>query len=58
MGDIVTLYLTAGKHSLVATIDAETQAKDGNTLDVVFDLAKTHLFDSQTEQGDLLRPAA
>jgi multiple sugar transport system ATP-binding protein len=51
MGDIVTLYLTAGKHSLVATIDAETQAKDGNTLDVVFDLAKTHLFDAQTEQA-------
>ncbi len=51
MGDIVTLYLTAGPHSLVATIDAETQAKDGQTLDIVLDLAKTHLFDAQTEQA-------
>lgn len=51
MGDIVTLYLTVGKFQLIATIDAETQAKDGNALDVVFDLAKTHLFDATTEQA-------
>ncbi len=49
MGDIVTLYLTAGPHSLVATIDSETQAKDGQALDIVLDLARTHLFDAQTE---------
>ncbi|MCW3060518.1 MAG: transporter related, partial [Capsulimonas sp.] len=29
MGDIVTFYLTAGPHQLVATIDSETKAKDG-----------------------------
>ena len=51
MGDIITLYLTAGTHSLVATIDAETQAKDSQALDVVLDLAKTHLFDAETEQA-------
>jgi len=51
MGDIITLYLTAGVHSLVATIDAETSAKDGQTLDIVLDLAKTHLFDAETEQA-------
>ena len=51
MGDIITLYLTAGTQSLVATIDAETQAKDGQTLDIVLDLAKTHLFDAETEQA-------
>ena len=51
MGDIVTLYLAAGKRSLVATIDSETQAKDGHTLDVVFDLAKIHLFDALTERA-------
>jgi multiple sugar transport system ATP-binding protein len=51
MGDIVTLYLTAGTHQLVATIDSETQAKDGQTLDVIFDLTKTHLFDADTEQA-------
>ncbi len=51
MGDIITLYLTAGVHSLVATIDAETSAKDGQTLDIVLDLAKTHLFDAETEEA-------
>jgi len=49
MGDIVTLYLTCGPHSLVATIDAETRAQDGQPLDVVIDLARTHLFDAVTE---------
>ena len=51
MGDTITLYLTAETHQLVATIDAETQAKDGQTLDVVIDVAKTHLFDPDTEQA-------
>ncbi len=51
MGDIVTLYLTAGWHMLVAAIDADTQAKVGNTLDVIFDLDKTHLFDVVTEKA-------
>ena len=51
MGDIITLYLTSGVHSLVATIDAETSAKDGQALDVVLDMAKTHLFDAETEQA-------
>ena len=51
MGDIITLYLTCGTHSLVATIDAETGAKDGEALDVVLDLAKTHLFDPETEEA-------
>ena len=49
MGDIVTLYLTAGTHQIVAAIDADTKAKDGNALDVIFDIEKTHLFDPTTE---------
>ena len=51
MGDIVTLYLTTGTHQLVATIDSETGAKDGEKFDVVFDLDKTHLFDPNTEKA-------
>jgi len=49
MGDIVTLYLTAGRHQIVAAVDADTRAKDGNAFDVVLDLDKTHLFDAHTE---------
>ena len=51
MGDIITLYLTCGVQSLVATIDAETGARDGEALDVVVDMAKTHLFDPDTQQA-------
>ena len=51
MGDISTYYLTAGSVSLIATIDAECKAKDGDTLDVVFETAKMHLFDRDTEKA-------
>ena len=49
LGSTVFAYLTAGKHSLVADLDAETKAKDGEPLEVVFDMTKAHLFDPQTE---------
>ena len=49
MGSIVYAYLTTGKHSLVADLKAETGARDGQTLDVVFEMAKAHLFDPETE---------
>jgi len=51
MGPIVTMYLTIAKHSLVATIDAETKAKEGQELEVVLDMEKTHLFDKETEEA-------
>ncbi|MHB9035952.1 MAG: ABC transporter ATP-binding protein [Armatimonadota bacterium] len=49
MGPIVTLYLSCGDHSMVATIDAETKAKELQEMDLIFDMAKTHLFDKETE---------
>jgi multiple sugar transport system ATP-binding protein len=49
MGAMVYAYLTAGPHFLVADLKAETQAKIGGQLEVVFDMAKTHLFDPETE---------
>ncbi|UCC67470.1 MAG: TOBE domain-containing protein, partial [Armatimonadota bacterium] len=49
MGSTVHAYLTAGEHSLTADLDAETKAKDGESLEVVFDMEKTHLFDPETE---------
>ena len=51
MGDISTFYLTAGTHNLIATIDAECTAKEGEAFDVVFDTAKMHLFDRDTEKA-------
>ncbi len=49
MGSTVYVYLTAGEHALIADLDAETRAKDGEPLEVVFDMGKTHLFDPETE---------
>ena len=49
MGSTVFAYLAAGEHSLVADLDAETKAQDGEPLEVVFDMMKAHLFDAETE---------
>ena len=51
MGAIVTMYLTCGKHSMIATIDAETKANEVQEIDVVLDMEKTHLFDRETEEA-------
>jgi multiple sugar transport system ATP-binding protein len=43
------LYLTSGRDTLVATVDAETRAQEQAPLDVVFDMAHAHLFDKETQ---------
>jgi len=50
MGAISTLYLTAGQHTLLATVEAETKAKEGAPLDLVLDAGAAHVFDVETEQ--------
>jgi multiple sugar transport system ATP-binding protein len=49
MGSTVYVYLTAGRDALIADVDAETKAKDGEPLEVVFDMSRSHLFDPETE---------
>jgi multiple sugar transport system ATP-binding protein len=51
MGAIVTAYLTIGKHSFVATIDAETKMIEEKELELVLDMDKTHVFDKDTEEA-------
>ena len=51
MGPVVTMYLSCGDHDMVATIDAETQAKENEEIEVVLDMAKTHVFDKETTQA-------
>jgi multiple sugar transport system ATP-binding protein len=48
MGSSVVLYLAVGDHSLIASVDADTQAKDLEPLTAVFDMEKAHLFDKET----------
>jgi len=51
MGNIVTMYLNAGKIDIIATIDSETRAKDGNSMTIIFDMEKSHAFNKETEQA-------
>ena len=49
MGSTVYAYLATGSNLLIADLDAETGATDGEPLQVAFDMTKTHLFDPETE---------
>ena len=49
MGDMTSVYLTCGPHQIVATLDAETKASENETLDLVADMERTHLFDPETQ---------
>ena len=48
LGSDVILYLTAGQHSLVARVDAHTQARMGQATEVVFNMKKMHVFNPET----------
>jgi len=47
----VILYLTAGKHSFVARVDARTEARMGQHIDVVVNMRKLHLFNPETQEA-------
>ena len=51
MGAVTTAYLTAGSHTLVANLEAETKAQIGAPLDVAIDLNAIHVFDKATERA-------
>jgi len=53
LGSDVILYLTAGSHSIVARVDAHSQAKMGQTIDVVLNMRKMHLFNATTQEAIL-----
>jgi len=49
MGATSIIYLNAGRETVLASVDAETKAKEGGTLDVVIDSTAAHVFDKETE---------
>ncbi|MDR7555619.1 MAG: sn-glycerol-3-phosphate ABC transporter ATP-binding protein UgpC [Armatimonadota bacterium] len=51
LGSDVILYLSVGPHSIVARVDAHSEAKMGQATEVVFNMRKLHLFDPQTHQA-------
>ncbi len=48
LGSDVILYLSTGSHSIVARVDAHSEARMGRETEVVFNLRKMHLFDPDT----------
>jgi len=51
LGSDIILYLTAGAHSLVARVDARSQARMGQSTEVVVDTAKMRLFNAETHDA-------
>lgn len=51
LGSDVILYLTAGSQSIVARVDAHSQAKMGQRIDVVLNMRKMHLFNPTTQEA-------
>ncbi|MDE2127761.1 MAG: ABC transporter ATP-binding protein [Armatimonadetes bacterium] len=50
LGNQVEIYLKAGDVPINAMIDSSTKAETGGSLNVIFDMAKSHLFDIETER--------
>ena len=57
-GNDSTLLMNCGAHTLTAVVNAKTRVREGETLEVVFDLAKIHSFDTETKQSLATREAA
>ncbi len=51
MGAVVTMYLSNPPHSIVATIDSETKAKELEEIELVLDMANSHVFDKDTQNA-------
>jgi multiple sugar transport system ATP-binding protein len=51
MGSEVFLYLSTGPNTLTARVDVHTQASVGQELEFVFDMAKSHFFDKDSEES-------
>ncbi len=51
LGSDVILYLTVGGQSIVARVDARSQAKMGASVEVVVNMRKMHLFSPDTQQA-------
>ncbi len=51
LGSDIILYLSSGRHTVVARVDAHSQARMGQTAEVVFDMRKLHLFEPETHKA-------
>ena len=48
LGAEIFIYLACGKHSVIGKMDSRTQVEVEQSMEVVLDMEKTHIFDSET----------
>jgi multiple sugar transport system ATP-binding protein len=48
LGAEIFIYLTCGKHSVIGKMDSRTQVEVEQSMEVVLDIEKTHIFDPET----------
>jgi multiple sugar transport system ATP-binding protein len=51
MGNETLLYLTSKNHSFVSRVDPRSKLRVGNSTQMLFDMAKCHIFDAKTEKA-------
>jgi multiple sugar transport system ATP-binding protein len=56
LGANVFAYLKTKQHDFIASLDADTIARPGEPLEIVFDMARAHLFDVDTEESLPIMP--
>jgi multiple sugar transport system ATP-binding protein len=49
MGNETFLYLVSGKNTFIGRVDPRSKLRVGDTVEVMFDLDKLHVFDAETE---------
>ena len=49
MGNVIYLYLTTGKHNMIASVDAKERVSMNQEIEFVFDMTRVLFFDKETE---------
>jgi multiple sugar transport system ATP-binding protein len=57
LGDEMLLYLSTGKHDLIAKVDAHQRVEVGQSMEIALDVARGHVFDSATGENLTVAPA-
>ena len=58
LGSNIFAYLKTAQHEFIASLDSDSIARPGQPLEIVFDMARAHLFDPVTEQSLLTNRTA
>ncbi|QTA38111.1 sn-glycerol-3-phosphate ABC transporter ATP-binding protein UgpC [Thermosipho ferrireducens] len=53
LGSETILHLMVGEDKIIAVVDPKTEAKEEQTMDIVFDMNTMHIFDKETEKSIL-----